>query len=159
MRLHIAVLFLLFAAVAWGADAVPARSIRSVSVGAVQIEPALIMPLAGANEALVRERLADEVRSAGVRLGNGHAIQDDAYFEAVIDGAFVAQNSVAYRVDIALKQRPIGTGAKISMPKTVGQRSVTGTVSAAGLSIQVLVALEELAADLLREHAAATRSS
>lgn len=145
-------LFLVLAVAAWGAEAERGPMLTRVSVRTVQIDPALVLPLAGVDEALLRRRLDGELRRAGVPSGDPERAGGRGWLEVLVEGGYIRPKSVSYRVSVVLKGPAPADEKTAASPMTLGQSMAEGEASPTALAIQVVIAMEDQVAELVRQH-------
>lgn len=138
-----------------GGSAISARAQHAVTLadyalGRMQVDARLLDSLAGVDARMLGQRVEQAIQRQGLRLveAGTKGAWDRGYVEVSVEGERLARKDCRYRVTVTLRRyQPDAQG--VGQLTTVDTKAVSGSVSAASLSLTVLVAVEEQAERLL----------
>lgn len=142
-------LFLLLATVVSAASDPKLSGLADVAVGSTAVDGKLLYVLGGVDDGRIQQRLAQTIARSALPLGDEALRWDRGFIDVKVDGYRASGRQYVYLVTVSLKRLVRAPGTTEGFLCTVDTRTIYGMASSSGLAVQVMVAVEEQAEDLL----------
>lgn len=141
--------FLFLATVVSGATDPKLSGLNDVAVGSAAVDAKLLNVLGGVDDHRIQQRLAQTIQLSALPLGDEALRWDRGFIDVKVDGYRASPRQYIYLVTVSLRRLVRAPGTTEGFLSTIDTRTIYGMASPSGLAVQVLVAVEEQAEDLL----------